>query len=134
MTAMTAVLWYIVWMLVLTLFYAGYRLPRAFIGKKPLNSWTRGQTVDDPAIITRANHAHMNCVENLPVFAAIVLVAFALGKNPVVDAVAVWVLGLRVAQGVVHLIGTSSPLVFVRANLFIAQLALYFYMIWQLMH
>lgn len=133
MTAMTALLLFVVWTLVLMFAYVGYRVALVLAGKKLANAWTRGQPNDDPPFVLRASHAHMNCVENLPVYAAIVLAAYALGKNPVVDAVAVYFIGLRVAQSVVHLIGISPRLVFVRANLFTLQLLLYFYMIWGLL-
>ena len=61
-----------------------------------------------------------------------VLVAVALGQTGVVDPVAAWVLYARVAQSVVHLIGTSFILVFARATFFLAQIALILYMIWGL--
>jgi uncharacterized MAPEG superfamily protein len=134
MTGITALLLFALWTLVLMFVYVGYRVGLVVLGKKPANAWTRGQLTDDPPFVVRASHAHMNCVENLPIFAAIVLAAAALGKNPVVDAVAIYFIGLRVAQSVVHLIGISHWLVFVRANLFVLQVLLYFYMIWGLLN
>lgn len=134
MTGMTALLLFTAWTLVLMFVYVGYRVALVLAMKKPANSWTRGTTPDDPAFVTRASHAHLNCVENLPVFAAIVLAAHALGKSPVVDAVAGFFLAARIAQSLVHLAGASHWFVFVRANLFVVQVLLCFWMLWGLLN
>jgi uncharacterized MAPEG superfamily protein len=133
MTGITALLLFATWTLVLMFTYVGYRVVLVLAMKKPANSWGRVDKVDDPAFIVRAKHAHLNALENLPVFAAIVLAAVALDKAPVVDQVAAWVLYARLAQSVVHLIGVSHWLVFIRANLLVVQAALFLYMIWGLL-
>ena len=134
MTGMTALLLFAAWTLVVMFVYVGYRMVLVLSMQKKANAWTRGQPTDDPAFVVRASHAHVNCVENLPVFAAIVLAAAALGKSPVVDAVACWFLAARIAQTTVHLISTAPGMVFLRANLFVVQAALCFWMIWGLLH
>ncbi|MEE2601612.1 MAPEG family protein [uncultured Alcanivorax sp.] len=128
MTGMTALLIYIVWTLILALSYATYRLPLVLTGKKAANHWERGNAVDDPAILVRAKAAHLNCLENLPLFAALVLVAAATSQSDTVNAVAGFIVAARIGQSLVHLIGTSFPLVFVRASLFLAQVALMLYL------
>lgn len=134
MTGITALLLFAAWTLALMFIYVGYRVALTLTFKKKANSWPRDGADADPAIIKRAHHAHLNAVENLPVFAAIVLAAAVIGKSAVVDAVAAWVLYLRLAQSTVHLIGTGPALVFVRANLFLLQVALFGWMIWGLLH
>ncbi|MBD3644116.1 MAPEG family protein [Alcanivorax sp.] len=133
MTGMTALLIYIVWTLILALSYATYRLPLVLTGKKAANHWERGNAVDDPAILVRAKAAHLNCLENLPLFAALVLVAAATGQSETVNAVAGFIVAARIGQSMVHLIGTSFPLVFVRASLFLAQVALMLYLAFALL-
>ena len=133
MTGMTALLIYIVWTLILALSYATYRLPLVLTGKKAANHWERGKAVDDPAILVRAKAAHLNCRENLPLFAALVLVAAATGQSDTVNAVAGFIVAARIGQSLVHLIGTSFPLVFIRASLFLAQVALMLYLAFALM-
>lgn len=133
MTGITALLLFAAWTLLLMFFYVGYRVALVLAMKKQANAWTRGQPVEDPPFVVRAHHAHLNCVENLPIFAAIVLAAVALGKSPVVDAVAGIYLLARVAQSLVHLMSTSHWFVFLRANLFVVQVLLSFYMIWGLL-
>ena len=133
MTAITALLLFAAWTLVLMFTYVGYRVALVLAMKKPANSWGRDEKTDDPAFLVRAKHAHLNCLENLPVFAAIVLAAVALGKSPVVDQVAAFVLYARLAQSAVHLVGVNHWLVFVRANFLLVQAALFAYMIWGLL-
>lgn len=134
MTGMTALLLFAAWTLALMLFYVNYRVALTLTFKKAANAWPRDGADADPAIIKRAHHAHLNCVENLPVFAAIVLAAYALGRQGVVDTLAAYVLYLRIAQSLVHLSGTGPAQVFVRANLFLLQVALMGWMIWGLLH
>lgn len=133
MTGIEALLYYVLWMIVLVLFYAGYRIPLVLTFKRPADAWGRGKPVEDPGIVVRASHAHANSVENIPLFAAVVLAAAAMGQSAVVDGLAAWVLYARVAQGVVHLIGTSFVLVLLRATFFLAQLGLIAYMAWGLL-
>ena len=133
MTAITALLLFAAWTLVLMFTYVGYRVALVLAMKKPANSWGRDDKTDDPAFIVRAKHAHLNALENLPVFAAIVLAGVALGKAPVVDQVAAFVLYARLAQSTVHLIGVNHWLVFIRANFLVIQAALFLYMIWGLL-
>ena len=134
MTGTTALLLFTAWTLVLMLIYVGYRVALVLAMKKKADFWLRGQASDDPAFITRAQHAHLNCLENLPVFAAIVLAAVALNKAAVVDQLAAFVLYARLAQSTVHLIGVNHWLVFIRANLLLVQAGLFAWMIWGLLN
>ncbi|GAC1626567.1 MAG: MAPEG family protein [Nevskia sp.] len=131
---MTAVLLYAGWTLLLVLMYAFPRVPQVLTGSKRADAWTRGLPSIDPGILVRANHAHANCVENFAIFAGVVVVAALMQKSAIVDALAAWVLYARVGQGVVHLIGISFVLVLIRATLFLVQVALILFIIWQLLH
>lgn len=132
MTGIEALLYYVLWMIALVAFYVGYRFPLVLSFSKPANSWTRGNAVQDPGIITRASHSHANAVENLPLFAAVVLAAVATGHSEVVNGLSCYVLGARIAQTVMHLIGTSFILVLLRATFWIVQIGLIAYMAWGL--
>ena len=131
MTGMQALLGYTAWTLVLVAIVLTWRVFEVLRGK-PINSWGRGTAIAVPGLVERAGHAHLNMLENLPVFAAIVLAAQLLGKTAGVDALGCWVLGARVAQSVVHLIGTSVPLVLLRATFYVVQLVLFAYLLWGL--
>jgi uncharacterized MAPEG superfamily protein len=133
MTGFTAVLLYIVWTLLLALSYAFYRVPIALSGRKPMDHWERGKSSDDPGILQRAKSAHLNCLENFPLFLAVVAIAALMQKSAVVDAVAAYILYARIGQSVVHLIGTSFILILLRATLFLTQVGLIFYIVWKLL-
>jgi uncharacterized MAPEG superfamily protein len=134
MTGIEALLYYVLWMVVLVLLYVGHRIPLVLLGKKQANFWTRGNTTDDAAWQVRAQHAHANTVENIGIFAAVVLAATALDRSAVVDPLACWVLYARVGQSVVHLLGTGFVNVLIRATLFVVQLGIIAYWAWMLLH
>ena len=134
MSAFTAVLLYAAWTLLLPISYSVIRVPLIASGRKKADSWERGKTVDDAPFLMRAKNAHLNCTENFPVFAAIVVVAALLGKIAVADAVAAYVLLARVAQSVSHMLGTSLALVALRGFFYFAQVILMFWMIWKLLY
>jgi uncharacterized MAPEG superfamily protein len=134
MTGFEAVLLNIVWIIALVLTYATPRIPLALFTERSMTSWERFKAPTDHPFFLRAKSAHLNALESFPLFAAIVVIAALISKSAVVDAFAAYVLYLRVAQGVTHLIGDSSPLVLIRATFFVSQLALMLYMVWGLMH
>lgn len=133
MSGMTALLLFAAWTLAMMFASRGYRLSQFSTMKKPVNAFPRGIANEDPAFFVRAEHAHLNCLENLPVFAAIVIAAYGMGQSAVVDGVALYVILARVAQSVTHLIGTSVPLVWVRAGFFFVQIILFLTMIVKLL-
>ena len=100
---------------------------------KSMNSWGRDDGIAVPAIVKRMQHAHLNCLENLPIFAILVFAAYFMGKQPAVDGLACYVLYARLAQSIIHLIGTSAALVFVRATFYVIQVLIFFYMFWELL-
>lgn len=71
----------------------------------------------------RLNRAHLNCVENLPLFAAVVLTGAVVGADaPVLDRLAVAYLVARVAQSSIHVASGSDVAVQLRFGCFMAQL------------
>jgi len=67
------------------------------------------------ALMVSRDRGHANCLENLPVFAVIVLCAAALGKPAAVEVLAQFVLYARIGQTAAHLWGTGPLQVLVRA-------------------
>lgn len=132
MTAMTALLGFTAWTLLLVLLVLLWRVVEILRGK-PANSWGRDSSIPVPSFVTRASHAHLNSLENLPIFAVIVLAATAIGKSAAVDMLACWVLYARIAQSVAHLLGTHVILVLLRATFYFIQLGLFVYMLWSLL-
>ena len=129
MVALQALIGFAAWTLLLVLVIFAWRGIEIVINGKKADSWTRGKQVDETALIRRIEHAHINCLENLPIFAVIVLAAAAMGKSAVTEPYAMYVLYARVAQSVTHMIGISHWLVLVRATFWAVQLALFVVML-----
>jgi hypothetical protein len=98
----------------------------------------RAQLTDFPADIAhgspayrRAMRAHANCVENLPVYGAIAVTAFAAqASSPVMDTLAVVFMSARVCQTLVHMsFGETNATVLARFGFFFAQIVIMFWMI-----
>ena len=91
------------WTVLLLLTTVGvYRWSRILTGRAPIREF-RADRVEGEEWYKRAMRAHANCVENLPVFGAIVFAQHASGvAGTIVDALAVAVLVARIAQSVVH--------------------------------
>jgi uncharacterized MAPEG superfamily protein len=133
MTSLQALIGFTAWTLLLVLIVFGWRGIAIVIQGRKANSWTRGQqTGEDPAFVRRVEHAHANSLENLPIFAVIVLAAAAMNKSAVTDHWAMYVLYARVAQSVTHLIGIGHWLVMLRATFWTIQLALFIVMLFGL--
>jgi uncharacterized MAPEG superfamily protein len=91
------------WTALLLLFTIGiYRWTRIFSGSVPIRDFP-ADAAGGEEWYRRATRAHANCIENLPVFGAIV---FALHVGNVagglVDALSVTILAARVCQSLVH--------------------------------
>lgn len=96
----------------------------------------RAQLTDFPAdqphggdAYRRAVRAHANCIENLPVYGAIVFALFAAQLNSAtLDALAIAFLVARVGQSLVHMLFTETNLtVGIRFTFFLIQIVV---MIW----
>jgi len=133
MTALQTLLGFAAWTLLLIAGVFLYRGMR-FLTGTPINHWPRSnKPADDAPFVKRLEDAHANCLENLPVFAVIVLVAAALGRLADIQALAPWVLYARIGQSLAHLSGTGPVNVFVRASFWSVQLALFGWMLVKLL-
>jgi len=122
------------WTLLLVTTSVAYRSVLVLLGRKRADAWPRGAApVDDPPLMRRMRDAHLNCAENLPVFAAIVCVAAAMDALATIDTACGLVVLARVGQSITHLVGASHWHVIVRVHFFLAQIGLFFYMVWTLM-
>lgn len=132
MTAIQALIGFTAWTLLLVMGVFAYRGAR-FLTGTPINHWPRANKPgDDAPLVRRIEDAHANCLENLPVFAVLVLAAAALGRSVAVDDLAPWVLYARLAQSAAHLWGVGPLQVLVRASFWAVQLALFVWMLLRL--
>lgn len=99
-----------------------YRWSRILSGKVPIKDF-RGDVVEGPDFYRRAMRAHANCVENLPVFGAIVFAARSAGlDDPTLDGLAITIGGARVVHTLVHLsVEQTNAVALVRFVFFFVQ-------------
>jgi len=130
MAAYHALLGFAGWTLLLVLLVFAYRGFK-FLTGTPINSWPRGVKSDaDVPFVTRVADAHANCLENLVIFAVIVLAAGQLpGKLELIAPLAPFVLYARIGQSLAHLSGTGKINVFIRASFWSVQLGLFLFML-----
>lgn len=133
MTSFAAVLMYVVWIQLLALSYAFPRVPMVLMGTKKPDTWERDKPNTDHVFMVRAKGAHLNCVENFALFAAVVVIAALMDKSAVVDQVAGYFIAARIGQSVAHLAGTALPILLLRGGLFLAQLGMIFWVCFKLL-
>jgi len=106
-----------------------YRWSRILTGRSQIREFSGGRA-EGADWYRRAMRAHANCVENLPVYAALVVAALAAGMtSPVLDALAVMILAARVAQSLVHIgFAETNAAVAVRFAFFFTQIVCFVWM------
>ena len=123
---MTTPLWcllgFVLWTLILLLALGAVRVGKVVRGQAKANDFPSGVPHGSDAY-WRLNRAHSNCLENLPIFASVVLVATIAGVHtPGLDTAARVFLGARVGQSLVHVSSGSAVAVNVRFAFFIVQI------------
>ncbi len=112
------------WTVVLLLATVGvYRWTRILTGRVPIRNF-RADQVEGEDWYRRAMRAHANCIENLPVFGAIVFALYVSGvHSPAANYLCLSVLAARVVQSLVHVcLVPTNAVVSVRFTFFFAQL------------
>jgi uncharacterized MAPEG superfamily protein len=99
-----------------------YRWSRILTGRVPISEF-RADHIEGEDWYRRAMRAHANCVENLPVFGAIVFALYAGGVGgTTVDALCIGILGARVVQSLIHVsVVQTDAVVSVRFTFFFLQ-------------
>jgi uncharacterized MAPEG superfamily protein len=101
-----------------------YRWIEILRGRSRIGAF-RSDQVEGDDWYRRSMRAHANCVENLPVFGAIVLALYASGvSGSAVDRLSVAVLAARIVQSTIHVShAQTDAFVSVRFSFFCLQLA-----------
>lgn len=127
MLSMTIPLWVLLafatWtMIVLVVSVGVHRWFRILTRRDPIHAFAGGGVVGTP-FHRRAMRAHLNCVENLPVYGALVLVALAADVHgPWLDIPALVLMGARVCHTLIHLsLQQTDVVVAVRFSFFATQ-------------
>ena len=117
---------FISWALLLLVLMEVIRSQLVLRGKVAANGFTPDNAGLSP-FMQRLARAHGNCVEGLPIFGGLLVVAIITGRAAVTDPLAYLLLGSRVVQSLVHLASLSPAAVTVRFTAFAVQLAIGIY-------
>jgi uncharacterized MAPEG superfamily protein len=98
-------------LLILTATVGVYRWSRILTGRATVSAWRADEPQGDDWY-RRAMRAHMNCVENLPVYTALVVAILATKTaGQALDALAIVVLAARICQSSVHILLEQTEVV-----------------------
>jgi uncharacterized MAPEG superfamily protein len=124
-----ALLAFAIWTItLLTLTIGIVRWGMIFSGKAELKSFP-GDELHGSPFYRRATRAHANCIENLPVFGAIVFAAETVGAHsPTLDALAIAIILARLGQTTAHLSSGSNTAIGIRFSFLMVQLVAFFWM------
>ena len=112
--SITALMAYALWAIALVIILAIVRTSMVLRGRAKANSFTAGTPHGGDAY-WRLNRAHLNTLENLPIFAAIVLSGWVVGmESATFNRLAVIVVVARIIQSLIHLSSGSVTAVSLR--------------------
>ena len=111
-------------LLTLTITVGVYRWHRILTGRSSIAEW-RADVPQGSEWYQWGVRAHMNCVENLPVYTAIVLAVIATGSHGVMlDGLAAAILAARMTQTLVHItLPPTNSVAALRFALYFVQVA-----------
>ena len=103
---------YAAWTLLVLFTTVGvYRWSRILTGRATIAEW-RAYEQQGSERYRRAIRAHLNCVENLPVYTALVVALLATGiSNSLVDGLAIILLLARIGQNLIHVLVEQTNIV-----------------------
>lgn len=123
---------FIAWALLLLVLMEVIRSQLVLRGKVAANAFTPDNAGLSP-FMQRLARAHANCVESLPVFGGLLLVAIATGRTGITDSLAYVFLASRVFQSLVHIASLSAVAVTIRFSAFAVQMAIGLYWAFKLL-
>ncbi len=116
------------WAVLLVMGVGFSRVAQVLAGKKRANEFPSG-TQHGGDRYWRLNRAHLNTVENLPIFAALVIAGVLLHVSSAAFAtLPVVIVGARIVQSVVHVSSGSVVAVNVRFTAFLTQVVCFAWM------
>lgn len=119
-----ALLGFALWTLLILFGTVGvYRWSRILTGRTRISHWTSDPDAGS-GFYPRAMRAHMNCIENLPVFGVIVYAIDRMALDlPALNALALVVLGARIVQSTIHIaLEQTDRVIFLRFSFYFAQI------------
>lgn len=113
----------IAWTLALLVLMEVLRSRLVLLGRVASNAFAPDNANLSP-FMQRLARAHANCLEGLPIFGGLLVVAVIGGRSGVTDPLAPWLLAARVVQSSIHLASTSVWAVNARFTAFAVQMAI----------
>lgn len=111
---------FIAWTLFLLVLMEAIRSRLVLTKAVPANGFNPENSNLSP-FMQRLARAHANCLEGLPVFGGLLLVAELSGRTAVTDPLAYVFLAARILQSVIHLVSLSPAAVSLRFTAFAVQ-------------
>jgi uncharacterized MAPEG superfamily protein len=117
---------FVAWSLLLLILMEAVRTKLVITKAIPANGFNPDNSNLSP-FMQRLARAHANCVEGLPIFGGLMLIAAVAGKSAVTDPLAYTFLAARILQSVIHLCSLSALAVSLRFTAFAVQMAIGLY-------
>jgi uncharacterized MAPEG superfamily protein len=129
---LTALAGFLAWTLLLLVLMEAIRSKLVATGEVAANGFVPDNANLSP-FMQRLARAHANCLEGLPIFGGLMLVACVAGRSGVTDPLAFVLLGARIVQSTIHLVSTSAPAATARFLAFAVQMGIGVYWAWRLL-
>ena len=114
---------FIAWTLFLLVLMEAIRAKLVLTKAVPADGFDPANSTLSP-LMQRLARAHANCLEGLPIFGGLMLVAAVTGRTAVTDPLALVLLGARVVQSLIHLASVSPTAITLRFAAFTVQMAI----------
>jgi len=131
-STLTAFVGFVAWSLFLLVLMEIIRSKLVLTKAVAANGFTPDNSNLSP-FMQRLARAHANCVEGLPIFGGIMLVAVLAGRSSITDPLAYAFLGARILQSAIHLSSPSAPAVTLRFSAFAVQIGIGVYWVFRLL-
>lgn len=120
-TPLLCLLGFAMWAIALVSAIGAMRVPLVVTKKKKAGDFPAGQQHGGDAY-WRLNRAHLNTLENLPIFGAIVVVGSLAGtSDPLFATLAQVVLGARIVQSLIHISSGRTHAINLRFTAYLTQ-------------
>jgi uncharacterized MAPEG superfamily protein len=117
---------FLAWTLLLLVLMEAIRSKLVLTKAVPANGFSPDNANLSP-FMQRLARAHANCLEGLPIFGGLMLVAVTAGQSALTDPLAPLLLGARVVQSLIHLSSVSATAVTLRFSAFAVQMGIAVY-------
>ena len=125
-SSLLALTGFVTWTLLLLVLMESLRSRLVLLKALPSNGFQPDNGNLSP-FMQRLSRAHANCLEGLPVFGGLLVIAALAGQTAITDPLALVLLGARVVQSLIHLASLSVMAVNLRFSAFAVQMLIALY-------